>query len=394
MNKVQPSLWLMIMIAGLPQFAETVYTPSLPEVSHYFQISESIAEYTITIYLAGFAFGVLFWGNISDKIGRRPCVLWGLVTFSIGSMGCYLSTNIEFMMCSRFIQAFGGSIGSVIGQAICRDSFHGAELGQIYAIIGSALGFFPAIGPIIGGLIAEHFVWYSVFLFLIIWATILFVAVALNLPETCDIENTKSTSILDVASKLMHDRDVIFYTLIVAACNGIGFSYFAEGSFYLINLLGLSPTEYGSTFIFTALSAVVGGFVSKKLLHYYEARKVMSFGIITIFIGSLIFSIIAVFGVIIEISKANMIFVTIGSQTLIMFGTCIAITNSLASALVNYKYCIGTASSLFGFSYYVLISLFTLLMGILHNGSLLTMPLYFLVISTGMVFLSQKCHKF
>ena len=76
-----------------------------------------------------------------------------------------------------------------------------------------------------------------------------------------------------------------------------------------------------------------------------------------------------------------LIMVTVASQMILVFGVCMATTNALAMALVDYKWCIGTASSLFGFYYYIGISLFTLGMGSLHNGTLLPMPLYFLVIS-------------
>lgn len=75
-----------------------------------------------------------FFGIISDKLGRKPCVIAGLFLFVIGSFGCYLSNNIEFLIISRFVQAFGASIGSVLGQAICRDAFHGKDLIRVYSI--------------------------------------------------------------------------------------------------------------------------------------------------------------------------------------------------------------------------------------------------------------------
>lgn len=147
MNKVlQPAVWLMVLIVGLPQLSETVYTPSLPDIAHALHASESMVEYTLTIYLFGFAIGTLFWGKLSDKLGRKFCVLAGLFVFVIGCLGCYFSSTIEMLMLSRFVQAFGGSIGSVIGQSICRDAFHGPALGRVYASVSSALALFPALG--------------------------------------------------------------------------------------------------------------------------------------------------------------------------------------------------------------------------------------------------------
>jgi DHA1 family bicyclomycin/chloramphenicol resistance-like MFS transporter len=152
-------------------------------------------EYTLTIYLFGFAIGTLFWGKLSDNIGRKPCLLAGLFVFILGSIGCYLSDTVIILMSSRFIQAYGGSIGSVIGQDICRDAFHGPSLGKAYSSVSSALAFFQAIGPVIGGVIAENFGWHSIFLFLLATSLILSIFVVYNLPETHRVIDRKPISI-------------------------------------------------------------------------------------------------------------------------------------------------------------------------------------------------------
>lgn len=106
----------------------------MPDIAKSLEELHSEVESTLSIYLFGFDFGVLFFGIISDKLGRKPCIIAGLFLFVIGSFGCYLSNNIEFLIISRFVQAFGASIGSVLGQAICRDAFHGKDLIRVYSI--------------------------------------------------------------------------------------------------------------------------------------------------------------------------------------------------------------------------------------------------------------------
>ena len=385
-----PALWLIVLIVGLPQLSETVYTPSLPDIAHALHAEESMVEYTLTIYLFGFAIGTLFWGKLSDHFGRKPCVLAGLFIFILGCIGCYFSSTIEMLMISRFIQAFGGSIGSVLGQAICRDSFHGPSLGKAYASIGSGLAIFPAIGPVIGGVIAQHFGWASIFLSLVLFAIILTLLVAKLLPETHQVANRQSVSILEISSSLLKNKKVIGFGLIVSACNGISFSYFAEGSFYLIKILSLTPSEYGLSFIAIAAATMMGGILSKKLHNHHTAKTIMGYGLVIILASASIFSVFTVIHTnILPLSTNLMIGITILSQMSIMFGICMATSNALALALVDYKWCIGTASSLFGFFYYCLISLFTLGMGALHNDTLLPMPLYFFGISLFMLIVQK-----
>ena len=111
----------------------------------------------------------------------------------------------------------------------------------------------------------------------------------------------------------------------------------------------------------------------------------MRYGLAAILIGSLVFSLLILGSTGTGASKGWIILFTIGSQMMITLGLGMTTGNALALALVDYKWCIGTASSLFGFFYYAVISLFTLGMGILHNGTLMPMPLYFLGISLFML---------
>lgn len=389
-----PAVWLIVIIVGLPQLSETVYTPSLPDIAHALRTSEAMVEYTLTIYLFGFALGTLFWGKISDNLGRKPCIIAGLLSFIIGCIGCYFSNSIEMLMISRLVQAFGGSIGSVLGQAICRDAFHGPALGRVYSLTGSALALFPALGPLCGGFIAETFGWRNIFIFLICFALIVTFIVTIRLPETHPHSSRKKISISNIATQLMLDKKVLGFGFIVAGCNGILFSYFAEGSFYLIKGLGLSPSHYGLSFTVIALSTMLGGITSKKLQNKHSSKEIMGYGLLIIAFTTTIFSAIAMINHnLFALPSHIMIATTILSQMGCAFGICMATSNALALALVDYKHAIGTASSLFGFFYYCLISIFTFFMGFLHDGTLLPMPLYFLSLSCLMIMINRICLK-
>lgn len=379
-----PPVWLIVLLAGLGQLSETVYTPALPDIARALETNEAMVEYTLTVYLMGFALGVLFWGKLSDRWGRKPCVLGGLGVFIIGCVMCYVSDSIQGLMIGRVVQAFGGSIGSVLSQAMCRDAFHGPALGRVYAATGSALALFPALGPVCGGLMAETFGWRNLFLFLTAFAGGLLACTRRCLPETHPRQGRTTVPLWGVAGALVQDKKVISFGLIVAGCSGILFSYFAEGSFCLIKHLGMTPSHYGFSFTMIAFCTFLGGVWAKKLHNTHTGLTIIRYGLSVIVSVTTVSAGMVLAHSIWGFSATTMKIATVTTQMGCAFGICMTASNALAMALVNYKHAIGTASSLFGFFYYAVISLITLGMGMLHNGTLVPMPLYFCALAWGM----------
>lgn len=382
---IQLPTWLVFMLVGLPQFSETVYSPSLPSIAHDLMTTEAVAEYTLTIYLFAFAFGMLLWGKISDFYGRKASVFVGLSIYLLGCVGCYLAGSIEMLMFSRFVQAFGGSSGSVLGQAMFRDVYHGKALSRVYALMASALGVSPAVGPVVGGFISQHYGWSNNFLFLICAGVLVMVLVFFLLPETLAHTERRSFSLYDITLRMINDRQVMASVLLVGIANGLMFSYYAEGSFYMINLLGLSPTYYGMTFILFASATVFGGWFASRLHDYYEINQIARAGIYIMIGTTSIASAVVLLSRVYALGNMAVICTVVATHMVSMTGRCLINSSALSTALSEYRWCSGTASSIFGFLYYLVITLCTLCMGLLHNGTIFPMPLYFLFLSLSML---------
>lgn len=387
---LKPTVWLIALIVGLPLFSETAYSPALPDIARSLSTSDSMVEYTLVIYLVAFALGTLVWGNLSDKTGRKPCLLMGLGIYVLGCFLCFFSTSIEALLLSRFIQAFGGSSGSVLGQAISRDAFVGKERGKLYATVGVALACSPAIGPVLGGVIDQYLGWSMIFLILAGVGIGVFTCVLQKLPETRLTTEGSNSALIHTLKILCTDPFVIGSGIVVGGCNGISFSYYAEGSFYLIELLGLSPSIYGISFILIAAAGVVGNLISRKLFDHYSAPEILYQGLIVVLGGTAFFCGMTLIFSIVSVDKNWSIALTLISMFITMVGVGITIPSCLSRALDHYQGVVGTASSLFGFFYYGVISLLTFGMGWLHNGTLLVMPIYFLGIAGTMVLIYRK----
>ena len=85
-TKLSPPLWLLFLLAGFPQFSETVYSPALPNIAHSLNAGNHLMQWTLSIYFVGFALGVFVWGRISDHWGRRPTMLVGISIYIVGSL--------------------------------------------------------------------------------------------------------------------------------------------------------------------------------------------------------------------------------------------------------------------------------------------------------------------
>lgn len=388
-----PALWLLILFIALPQISETVYAPSLPDIARYMSISDSTAEYTLTVFLLGFALGTLFWGKISDRFGRRPCMLISLCIFALGCMGCYLSQSIGMLFFFRFIQAFGGSTGSVLGQAICRDAFQGKERGKVFSTISSFIAFSPAIGAALGGMIDQLLGWNAIFIFLIITSLVLLITTYFKLPETHIPSSVSVASIRHTAWKMANDKRILAFGFLSATNLGILISYYAEGSFYLIEMLGLTPWEYGVSFLGIACSGAIGGYISRRLHDHMTPVMIIHRGVVVMMLGATVFALMTLVFAFTGASQMASIILTLVSMIVISAGTSMCIPNVLSTALEDYRYAIGTASSLFGFYYYIIVALLTFGMGWLHNGTLLPMPLYLWAIVIAFWFVFTKFIK-
>ncbi len=380
-----PSLLLMIVLVAFPQISETIYTPSLPDIADALGVSNSSVQLTLSIYFIGFALGVFCWGWISDIIGRRPAMLGGLVFYGMGSALCFYADTISILIISRFIQAFGAATGSIITQTILRESVSGNRRHSMFAQISAVIAFTPAVGPLIGGWVDQALGFRAVFFVLVVMSIWLFIYAYARLPETTQPAARQRIAIVPVAKRIFASPTVLVYGLLIGGINGVLFSYYAEAPFIFINHFQMTPGLYGFLGIVVALASIIGAMISKRLITTHPPQQIIYVGCSVMLIGAFLLMIVCTLPL-----STNMLAMSIMVTVFILLlGSGIALPNCLSLALVDFQDVIGTAGAIFSLGYYLLVSVITSGMSLLHNESLLTMPLYFLVL-TIMMWLSAK----
>lgn len=197
----------------------------------------------------------------------------------------------------------------------------------------------------------------------------------------------KKVAILPIVKKMLALPRVLVFGLLIGGINGILFSYYAEAPFIFIEHFQISPGVYGFLGIIVALASIVGAMISKRLLTLYAPEKIIHIGCLVMAGGALLLTIASSLDSLPDMIVIVCILITL---FVLLMGAGIALPNCLSLALVQFQDVVGTAGAIFSLGYYLLVSLATWGMSTLHNGSLLTMPIYFLGISGGMWLLGKK----
>jgi len=167
---------LLAALSAVGPFTIDAYLPSFREIGQHFGASPVIVQQTLTAYMLPFAIMTLWQGALSDAFGRRRITLVMIATFLLASLGCMCASSIHVLIGFRVLQGVSAGAGMIIGRAIVRDLFDGAEARRLMSRIAAVFAIAPAIGPIIGGWLQVWFGWRSVFAFLAIFAAMLWFA--------------------------------------------------------------------------------------------------------------------------------------------------------------------------------------------------------------------------
>ena len=364
-------IWLIAPMVALSAASTDIYLPSLPGVAADFGASSHQAQLTLSAFMYGYGVAQLICGPLSDRFGRRPVLIGGLVLYLATTAGCLFAPSIEWLIALRFVQAVAACTAPVIGRAIVRDVFPTDQIARAYAHISIVFAIAPIAAPMVGGYLESAFGWRANFVMLMAIGAALLAATLLLLAETNQHKNPlalRPSRLIGNYALMYGNRRFLGYALGMGVAFSGVFAFISEGPFLLIDLLGLSPQGFGIVFGLVAIGFGIGSFACGRLAPRHGIDGTIAIGIACYLAASLIVNGFALAGV-----------VSVYAICVPMVGLSIAIglimPNCQAGAVMPFPAMAGAASALLGFTHTTISSSTGAAVGWLHDGTPLPMTL-------------------
>ena len=369
-------LVLLTLLAASGPLATDLYLPSLPILRTDLNADVFYIQLTLTSFLLVFALAQIVYGPLSDRFGRRPAMMSGIFLFFLGTIICTFSSSIYILIVGRIVQALGACAGPVVIRAMVRDSYPPDRSRSVLAGIASAMAVAPIIGPVIGGFLTHEFGWQACFIFLTILTGAILIWVWAQLPET----NQSQTSELGLRlfvrnfSDMLQNRLYIGYLVCGAAIYTGLFAFISGSSFVFVELLSLSPFQFGICFAAAVVGFMIGAQAAARLP--WSNRKTAGAGTAICFIAGLAQLAFLQSGI---LSVPSLL----GPMIVYMIGFGLAAPSCQAGALEDYPERAGAASALFGLFYYGIAALAGLYIGHSYQDSAL--PMVAMIAASGVI---------
>jgi DHA1 family bicyclomycin/chloramphenicol resistance-like MFS transporter len=260
--------------------AMTLCLPSMQEWGDIFQASQSTVQLTFSLYVLAYGGFQLVYGPMSDRYGRKPILLIGLVTLFVGATIAAFANSLETLLLGRFIQGAGGAAGMVVGRSMVQDLFHGPERTKVMAYVGMSLGCVPPLASITGGQIHVHLGWHANFYLLMLLASLLTWWAWRALPAPQPIANDPSIETITFwgAYKRLLQSPIFIRYLIILAVTTATFYTFLGGAPLVLKSYGVGPEGVGFYIMTIPLSYFVGNYITSRFIHGFGERIISQWG--------------------------------------------------------------------------------------------------------------------
>ena len=331
---------LIVLLSALVAFGPLsidMYLPALPSIAHDLNSTVAATQKTITIFLLGFSIGMLIYGPLSDRFGRKKLLLIGMVLYVSATLGCIFSQHIEQLLLFRFLQAMGGASASVLARALVRDLFNNQEIPKILSLMHIITMIATLVAPLAGAIMIQYFNWTGIFIFLFIYSLLCMVWV--NFQIDAPPPRRIQMSLIDNYLSVLKNRYAWGFILCNSFSFGGMFAYITASSFVFIHYYGFSPQQYSGLFALNIFSIIIFTSINSRALRRYTAFQLLK-------IMSIISAIAGVYLATITLFKLTSVQFLIPGLMIFVGVTGAIGANSIANLLKLLPQQAGTASGL------------------------------------------------
>ena len=317
-----------------------IYLPAMPDIAEELNGN---AELTITGFLIGFTIAQFIWGPISDGIGRKKPLYFGMLIFAIGAAGCAMSHSIEQIVWWRIFQALGACTGPMLARAMVRDIASSARAAQMLSSLIIIMAIAPIIGPLLGGQIIRVSSWHSIFWLLTVIGIMMFLSL-FWLPETLPTEKRNPISLQRSFGNywyLLKHKVFMRYTLCVTFYYVAAYAFIAGSPRIYISHFGVDPQHYGWLFAVNILGVMLVSFANRNLVKRISLHHLLQISTATAFVGMFIMSLFVK-------NNSGGIYIIIAMIFIFFSMNGIIAATATAAALDGVPEIAGSASALIG----------------------------------------------
>ena len=273
--------WVVVLglLSAIGPLCTDFYLPALPEITEQLSATGTQTQLSLTAALLGLGLGQMFFGPLSDRIGRRKPLALSLLLFIFSSAMCAVTQDIHLLIAWRFLQGFAGAGGSVLSRSIARDRYQGTLLTQFFALLMTVNGIAPVLSPVLGGYIITAFDWRILFWTMAAIGVVLLVLSLTVLHETLPAQSA-STAQQPKGTPVLKNRRFMRYCLIQAFMMAGLFSYIGSSSFVIQSEYGMSAMQFSLLFGLNGIGLIIAALIFSKLARRVAAETLLRRGLL------------------------------------------------------------------------------------------------------------------
>ncbi|HEJ6930540.1 TPA: multidrug efflux MFS transporter EmrD [Serratia marcescens] len=256
-------LVMLILLVAVGQMAQTIYVPVIADIAHDLSVRTGAVQRVMAAYLLTYGFSQLIYGPISDRIGRRPVILTGMMIFLLGALGALLSTNLTMLVAASAIQGMGTGVAGVMARTMPRDLYAGTALRYANSLLNMGILVSPLLAPVIGGALAMVFGWRACYAFLLALCACVAFAMFRWLPETRPLQTEKRRMLASFRQLLGDSTFSCYLVMLIGALAGIAV-FEASCGVLMGGVLGLSGLTVSILFILPIPAAFFGAWYAGR----------------------------------------------------------------------------------------------------------------------------------